>query len=253
MQIVQKTKRTYLIYDSLDEFNKDNDGNPCVENWRLGQEGDWVLTDDGRILEILKRSEFKSGHSRGKEYVRTVCGTFLATDNAVMDSVLRKNPYSFSSGKSPADVRRTRKRTNVREDIFSGYVAGGMEDFKAYMLAFPTENPTHAKREAKLLLGYKRIRRKVDEKILEIMEDVGLSKKRLIEIGKEILEKPKILDKDKIRMLEMFWKAVGITSSEKRTEIAAAVFPGLTGEQLKRIMSGQRSELPIDAESITDG
>jgi len=253
MQIVPKTKRNYLIFDSLDEFHEDADGEHCVENWRLGQEGDWVLTDDGRVLEILKRAEFKSGGGKGKEYVRTICGTFLVRDDTVMDSVLRKNPYSFSSGKSPGDVRRTRKHTNVREDIFAGYIAQGMEDYKAYMLAFPTENPAHAKREAKLLLGYKRIRRKVDEKILEIMEDVGLSKKRLIEIGKEILEQKKILDKDKISMLKEFWKAAGITGSEKRTEIAAAVFPGLSREDLARIMSGHKGELPVDAGSITDG
>lgn len=252
MQIVPKRKRTYLIYDSLDEFYEDADGELCVENWRRGQEGDWVLTDDGRVLEILKRAEFKSGGNKGKEYVRTVCGTFLVLDISVMDSVLRKNPYSFSSGKTPNRVRRDRKHTNVREDIFAGYVAQGMEEFKAYMLAFPTENPTHAKREAKLLLGYERIRRKVDEKILEIMEAVGLPKRRLIEIGKEILEKKKISDKDRISMLKEFWKASGITSTERRTELTAAVFPGLTGEELKRIMSGHKGELPAAAESITD-
>lgn len=251
MQIVPKRKRSYLIFDSVEEFQEDADGESYVENWRLGQEGDWVLTDDGRVVEILKRGKFKSGQGRGTEYVRTVCGTFRALDSATMDSVVRKNPYSFSSGKSAGDVRRDRKRTNVREDIFAGYVAQGMEDFRAYMLAFPTENPTHAKREAKLLLGYERIRRKVDEKILEIMEDVGLSKRRLIEIGKELLEGAE-LAKDKIRMLEDFWKAAGILGGEKRTEIAAAVFPGLTGEQLKRIMSGHKGELPADAESIAN-
>ena len=117
MQIVPKRKRTYLIYDSLDEFNKDAGGESCVENWRRGQEGDWVLTDDGRVLEILKRAAFKSGRWTSREYVRTVCGTFLVLDDMSMDSVLRKNPYSFSSGKTAGDVRRTRKYTNVREDI----------------------------------------------------------------------------------------------------------------------------------------
>jgi len=236
----------------LEEFQEDADGEPYVENWRLGQEGDWVLTDDGRVVEILKRATFKSGAGRGTDYVRTVCGTFRVLDKTIMDSVVRENPYSFSSGKSPGTLRRTRKHTNLREDIFAGYVAQGMEDFKAYMLAFPTENPAHAKREAKLLLGYERIRRKVDEKIIEIMEDVGLPKKRLIEIGKEILEKKGILDKDRIRMLDMFWKAAGVLGGEKRTEIAAAVFPGLTGEELSRIMLGHKGKLPVNAESITD-
>jgi len=251
MQIVPKTKRTYLIYDSLDEFYEDADGELCIENWRHGQEGDWVLTDDGRVLEILKRATFKSGHNQGKDYVRTVCGIFLVRDDTVMDSVLRKNPYSFSSGKTSGNIRKHRKHTNLREDIFAGYLAQGMEHFKAYMLAFPTENPTHAKREAKLLIATERIRRKVDEKILEIMEDVGLPKRRLIEIGKEILEGAK-LDKDKIRMLDMFWKAAGVLGSEKRTELTAAVFPGLTGEELRRIMSGHKGELPVSAESVTD-
>ena len=94
--------------------------------------------------------------------MRTVCGIFMVLDGTVMDSVLRKNPYSFSSGKTPNDVRRSRKRTNLREDIFAGYLAQGMEEFKAYMLAFPTENPVHAKREAKLLIATERIRRKID-------------------------------------------------------------------------------------------
>lgn len=49
-----KNKGTYIIYDDIREARREL-GNPKleVESWREGKTGDWVLTDDGRVVKII--------------------------------------------------------------------------------------------------------------------------------------------------------------------------------------------------------
>ena len=51
-----KENRHYL-YDNLGEFQAFVQDMAIVENWRDGEEGDWVLTDDGYVCQILRKSK----------------------------------------------------------------------------------------------------------------------------------------------------------------------------------------------------
>ena len=98
-----KGKRHY-IYDDIDEFQEEYPNKLPLKNWRTAQEGDWVWSDDDRIVQLLKVSDIKHPQDRknytwAKGWVRTIVGTFLNRENTKMDTDFNKHPnrYTFST------------------------------------------------------------------------------------------------------------------------------------------------------------
>ena len=48
-------EQSHTVYDSKDEFP---DTMKFLDNWREGDIGDWVLTDDGCVIQILRTGSF---------------------------------------------------------------------------------------------------------------------------------------------------------------------------------------------------
>ena len=49
----------HYIYDNKDEFSIDHPDIPVRHNWRHGEEGEWVSTDDGFVCQILRKLNIK--------------------------------------------------------------------------------------------------------------------------------------------------------------------------------------------------
>ena len=47
-------KVRHYVYDNIQEFNITNPDVEVSENWRTANEGDWVYSDDGRIIQLLR-------------------------------------------------------------------------------------------------------------------------------------------------------------------------------------------------------
>ena len=93
---IKNTK--HYIYDSKDEFAIYSPDIPIRHNWRHGDEGEWVFTDDGFVCEILRKTKIKYT-GKSVPCIRTVCGTFLANDkNKEMlgEDGIAENIYTFS-------------------------------------------------------------------------------------------------------------------------------------------------------------
>ena len=45
----------HYLYENIGEFRISHPDTEIVGNWRLGEEGDWVMTDDGCIVQILRK------------------------------------------------------------------------------------------------------------------------------------------------------------------------------------------------------
>ena len=43
-----------------------------IKNWRDGNQGDWVFTDDYDVCTILKKGSLKDKSGKSRSYVRTV-------------------------------------------------------------------------------------------------------------------------------------------------------------------------------------
>ena len=94
-----KGKKHYL-YDSVQEFRIHHPDEVINNNWRNGKDGDWVLTDDDNVCQILKSYPLKVNMSKKiTKCVRTVLGTFRVDNlNAKLlgEDGIAENIYTFS-------------------------------------------------------------------------------------------------------------------------------------------------------------
>ena len=160
----------HFVYDGIDEFQKDNPDTNIIFDWRKGEEGDWVLSDDDKIIQLLKVSRDIKHPSDTKNYkyaygwVRTVVGTFLIHKKTIMDTDFSSHPnrYTFSKKiKNTGSRVRDRKKVTKKEKIFATNVAVGMGAVKSYMDAYGELNHDKAKNKAAILLKQNRVMKEV--------------------------------------------------------------------------------------------
>ena len=51
-RVIKKVR--HYVYDDIEEFNQHNPNESVHKDWRTSNEGDWVYSDDGRIVQLLK-------------------------------------------------------------------------------------------------------------------------------------------------------------------------------------------------------
>ena len=72
------------IYDSAEEFYANHPKSINIKPWRESKELDWVYTDDNCVVQILKKTTFKSSNDKNIAYIRTICGSFTITGKNMM-------------------------------------------------------------------------------------------------------------------------------------------------------------------------
>ena len=125
---IKNTK--YYLYDNIEEFAVADPDGVVRHNWRHGEQGEWVFTDDGYVCQILRKLNIAEGNEKTVDCVRTVCGTFIAKDtNKEMlgEDGIAENIYTFSGTSSSQGDFNKRKR-NSRELLFARYVAEGKDN-----------------------------------------------------------------------------------------------------------------------------
>ena len=134
------------VFESMDEVPSDIKVEP---NWREGRVGDWVLADDGCVIQVLRRGEMIRDKgktpSRIRSYIGTCTGTFVCLDRIKMDTSRRKNIYSIGGELSSEERVSSRKHLTKHELLFVQYLSSGITAQDAYIKAFPTKNPFYEK------------------------------------------------------------------------------------------------------------
>ena len=108
----------HFVYDDIDEFKKEHKGLEA-KYWKDSpEEGNWVIADDGGIVQVLKKNQIKHPSDRKNwkahnGYLRTVVGTFLINKTSKMDTDFDSHPnrYTFSKNIKRAD-ENFKKRKN---------------------------------------------------------------------------------------------------------------------------------------------
>ena len=129
----------HYLYDSIQEFRLHHPNTPLNENWRKAKEGEWVVTDDQNVCQILKCYNLKINMSKKTtKCVRTVLGTFRIDNmNAKLlgEDGIAENIYTFSRTYK-AFKQYQKDGLNPKEFVFARYVAEGMEITQAYKKVF---------------------------------------------------------------------------------------------------------------------
>ena len=250
----QKIKNIkYYVYDNEQEFRVHHPDAPIVSNWKDGQEGDWVISDDNRIVQLLKVSNRiqhpndRKNYTLNKGWVRTVVGTFLNNPKSKMDTDFDKHPnrYTFST-----KIKNTNKRVKERETCtskekeFVTNVVVGKTAVESYMEAFNETNKTNAKKKAVVLLKQRRIMSEIEKGVGDIAKELGIDHEFILSRLKYLAERSED-ENISLQSLKELGKAIGTIGGQVK-KIETGVLGMFQGFQPEHLTSAKRPE-------ITDG
>ena len=235
-------REEHHVFDHISEFYEKHPDKTPLKDWRKGEEGDWVWSDDGRIVQLLKVSHSIKHPSDRKNYkyaqgwVRTIVGTFIKTKNSYMDTDFGAHPNRYTFSKVIKDTsKRVKEREKVtkKEKLFATNVAVGMGAVKAYMDAYSEENPSSAKKKAVVLLKQKRVMQEVEKSSMEVAKQLGIDHEYILN-GLKVLAESSADENIALQSLKELGKAIGTLGGVKRVESSVVgLFQGFTQEQLK--------------------
>ena len=235
--------RNYYLCSNIEEVIEKAGFEPKIlENWRLGNTGDWVSTDDGLFCQILKRGKLNKPNGGEDFYVRTICGTFLCKPHIEMIGQVAENIYSFGGNN---EYRRfmEKKDATSKELLFAQYVAQGEQPVDAYLKTYKSENLAYAKTQANRLMRTERMQKMVKEEIRQVLEEEGISHNYLIKRFKQVADSAE-REGDVLRSLESLSKIAGLfDSQESETKQQLTVWQGFTPEQMKALGSDMQPKL----------
>ena len=215
-------KIKHLVYDDITEAPKTI---KVKDDWRAGQVGDWVQTDDGCIIQVLRRG--KMLRKKGTQYyIGTCTGTFPVSKNIKMDADRRPNIYSFSGYTTPNEVVQNRREMTANEKLFVNYLTEGMQPDEAYMRAYPTNNKSYARSKAVSLISTERIHTAMKEELKPVMDELGISETTIL---RDINTIATTAERDDTRLKALF-KLSDIMDLEDKN---AAKVQQITGVQFK--------------------
>ena len=221
-----KGTRHYL-YDNLEEFKALVPNTVVVYAWRDGEEGDWIVTDDNCVCQVLKKSKI------GKDIcIRTLCGTYSVTTSSKLlgEKGIVDNIYSFS-GKNSLDTGKI----SGRQKLFAQYVAKGDNAIDAYRKAHPeAKSESYIKHRTNSLLKTESIQKMIKKEIQECLASEGVTPEWIIGRYKTIVD---VADResDCLRALESLTKIAGLFDAQDTKSEQLTVWAGFSPEQLEAL------------------
>ena len=240
----------HYVYENKEEWRVDHPKGILHSEWRDAKEGDWVLSDDKRIVQLLKVSdEMKhpndsENYKLQKGWVRTIVGTFVNTPKTQMDTDFSKHPnrYTFSK-KIKNPWSRVKDRTNCtnKEKIFATNVAVGKDAVSAYMKAFTEANRDKARKKAVVLLKQRRVMSEIEKTSKDIAKELGIDHTYILGSLKQLADTSE--DQNiALQSLKELGKAIGTLGGVKKIETGiVGMFQGFSPEELD---VAQRKILP---------
>ena len=233
----------YYVYDDIDEFRETHPNTVVHPNWRDADEGDWVYSDDNRIVQLLKVSKDVKHHSDRKNYkfakgwVRTIVGTFLNRDTVKMDTDFDSHPnrYTFSKKvKNTASRVYEREKPTNKEKEFATNVIVGMGAVEAYKKAYTEMDDQKARKKATILLKQERIMKEIEKGVLDVAKGLGIDHEYILSKLKHLADYSED-DNIILQSTKELGKIVGTSGNTvKQKEVGLlGVFQGFSPEQLE--------------------
>jgi len=251
---IKNTK--HYLYDNKEEFEVYVPSGVVRHNWRHGEEGEWVYTDDGFVCQILRKSTLKNESGKKKAYVRTVCGTFLVdrkNKEMLGEEGIAENIYTMSGTNHSRDNYRNRGDAS-KELLFARYVATKIaksepvDPIEAYKNAYPdAKAESYIKRKSTKLLKTERIDKMIKQEVREILDEEGVTNNYLIG-GYKTLADGGETDNAKLKALDSLAKISGLFETDSKTSEQVTVWAGFSPEQLEEVKKHGKPEIVAHAE-----
>lgn len=222
----------YFLYEDIAEFSAFNPNGAVEKNWRMGEKGEYVFTDDGCVCKVIKK------HIIGKKNcVMTVMGTFCIDEGREM----------LGDEDIPSDITRFGRSKgttlSAKEKLFARYVAEGVNAIEAFKTAFPDANSeSYIKNKTKSLLKTNKVDKMISEEKKAMLDSIGASPEI---ICKAFLDKVNSGDSDstQLRALENLAKISGLYEQTEKKSETLEVWAGFSPEQLEAVDNGEKKLL----------
>ena len=231
MRHYKVNKIEHTVFDSVDEVPSSIS---YKGDWRNSNIGDWVLADDGCVIQVIREGTMSrtKGKIRKKRYLGTCTGTFVVSDSAKMDTSKRDDIYSLG-GRERNERIEEKHNLSSREQIFVQYLASGMDARKAYLKAFPTNDPHYAGLRAGQLVKTTRIKTAMKEELKPYMEELGIDEHYILKNIKNVVDSS-VKEDTKLKALFKLADIMDMEDKNKTqvTQLTGAVFQGFSDEKL---------------------
>lgn len=242
----------HYVYDTYEEFKENCPSEEVHDDWRTGNEGDWVWSDDGRIVQLLKVSKSVNHPGDRKNYkyangwVRTVVGSFLNRHTVKMDTDFSQHPNRYTFSKTIKDTnKRIKERTKVtnKEKMFATNIVVGMGAVKAYKKAYNEMSDNKAGKKAAVLLKQERVMKEIEKSVLDVAKGLGIDHEYILNKLKHLADYSED-DNIILQSTKELGKIVGTSGSNvKQIETGiVGMFQGFGNEDLQ--IAERKKELP---------
>ena len=224
-------KIEHHVYEDLLELPEDI---KYLSDWRKGEIGDWVLADDGCIIQILRKGLFvRKLYKDFREcFLGTCVGTFVNRKTVKMDTEKRRDIYRIS-GKIHDESLASRAKITSNEILFAQNITRGLSPEDAYIKAFRTKNKDYAKYKSSILIKSERIRKAMKEELKPVLESLGISPQLVLEGIRDIATDEEAKHSDKLKALFELGEILELKETQKVTEVTGALFQGFEPKQLE--------------------
>ena len=234
----------HLVFKNLKEYQSHfgKQSKPPVRKWREAKENDWVVADDGGIIQLLKVSNNikhpndRPNYKLSKGWCRTVVGTFLIKDNTFMDTDFDKHPnrYTFSTKIKNTNSRvYKREKATRKEKEFATHIVTGQSAVESYMKSFKEADEGKATKKAAILLKQRRIMSEIEASALEVAKELGIDHRYILRSLKCLAENAGD-DNIQLQAIKELGKAVGTLGQTKKVETGVVgLFQGFSQKELE--------------------
>jgi hypothetical protein len=207
------------------------------EEWSEGQEGDWVKTDDGFVLQILKTGQLGKRH----RWLRTAIGTYPSHGRC--DCEERESRYTLGGH------RNTPVRLTKRLRVFCRLWAMSGDAIESYKHAFPNANDeNYIEARVNQVTRAECVQNEMYKHLREVAARVGVDEEYVMTRFKELAEDGE-KDADKLRALENLAKMLKIDGGiNRKLRVSRTVTEdsGFSREELSDLE--KRSRVRVTAE-----
>jgi|TARA_Y100001937_G_scaffold127634_1_gene200488 hypothetical protein len=220
-----------------------------VKNWRTAKKGDWIKTQDGKVIEVIgKREEKPSNTKKSYIFIRTgygECGVHKKHVYAQEQPNYYRDKYYF--GKDLVkNVRPTAKQRTFVDALFLHGKTDklGMWDAESIILAYQSiykdNNPEQALRRGMGILKRKHIREYIAMNMREKLSAIGMDDDYVANKYRDMIENAEIPAATKLNALNRVSDMLGHLTKEKKEEQIEGVF-ALSDGDIKKLSSVRKT------------
>jgi hypothetical protein len=174
-----------------DEFKLKFPEIPIRDNWRDARPGDWVLSDDGKVIQVLKKySAHKPNIDGYVKYhiIKTCIGVFVNNPGTKMDTDPSRHRQATSfAQRSDLNNVVNRPDCTLKERTFVEFIMAGLSIYESYGNVFHAASRRYLRARARHLFDTERIQKLIQEKVQSACTKLGISEEFVLKHLKDIV------------------------------------------------------------------